>query len=291
MVASLQRLATPLLFVAPILILATTFYFVPVFKAFMLSLQKWLIITGQDPEFVGLANYRELFGERRFKIAFWNTVYYAVGTVPIGVAISLGLALLLDAPIQFKAGFRAIFFIPVIIPRVVVAMIWGFMFGAYGGAVNQILQAFGAEPVRWLANPDTAMNAIIVTSLWGGVGFNMVIFLAGLQSIPNEYHEAARVEGANLWQQFVHITFPLLRPTLLFAVVIATIASFQVFTQVFVMTEGGPAFSTTTLVYYIYVSAFEHFRMGYAAAVAVILFLGLLLLSLIQLRLLRSDYY
>lgn len=287
--APMGRAVSPYLFVAPILILATLFYFIPIAQTIHLSLHQWLIMTGRDPEWVGLENYRQMLMDRRFRMSFRNTWVFAIGVVPLGVAISLGLALLLNMNLRFRAAFRAIVFLPVILPMVVVAMVWGFLFSAYGGVINQMLELLGYRSVRWLSLPSTAMGVIITTSLWKGVGFNMVVFLAGLQAIPREYHEAAAVDGAGALQRFWHITLPLLRPTILFATVIATIGSFQVFTQVFVMTQGGPAFSTSTLVYYIYHSAFENFRMGYASAIAVVLFFILLVLSVLQLWLLRSK--
>ncbi len=286
-----RNAATPYTFVGPIVALAFFFYFVPIFGAFNLSLKRWLITTGRDPEFIGFENYIELFSDQYFYGAFWNTVQFVIGLVPIGIVLSLGLALLLNLPIRFRAGFRAIFFIPVVIPTVVVAMIWSFMFAPYGGVINGLLESLGFQAINWLSNPDTAMNGIIVASLWKAVGFNMVIFLAGLQSIPREYYEAAMIDGATSVKSFFYITLPLLKPTMLFAVVIATIHSFQVFTQVFVMTGGGPAFSTTTLVHYIYLNAFEYFRLGFASTAAVSLFILLLLLTLLQLWLLRSKHY
>ena len=286
--APLGRTASPYLFLAPILLLATIFYFIPIVQTVHLSLHKWLIMTGRDPEWVGLENYRQMLLDRRFRMSFRNTWLFSLGVVPAGVAISLGLALMLDMNLRFRAAFRAVVFIPVILPMVVVAMVWGFLFSAYGGVFNQMLEWLGYPPVRWLSLPSTAMDAIVVTSLWKSVGFNMVVFLAGLQAIPREYHEAAAVDGAGALQRFWCITLPLLKPTVLFATVIATIGSFQVFTQVFVMTQGGPAFSTSTLVYYIYHNAFENFRMGYAAAIAVVLFAILLGLSALQLWLLRT---
>lgn len=286
--AQYGRAASPYAFVAPVLILATLFYFVPIAQTIHLSLHKWLIMTGREPEWVGLENYRQMLMDRRFRMSFRNTWVFALGVVPLGVAISLALALLLDMNLRFRAAFRAIVFLPVILPMVVVAMVWGFLFSAYGGVFNQMLEWLGYAPVRWLSLPSTAMDAVIATSLWKSVGFNMVVFLAGLQSIPREFHEAAAVDGAGALQRFWFVTLPLLRPTVLFATVIATIGSFQVFTQVFVMTQGGPAFSTSTLVYYIYHTAFENFRMGYASAIAVVLFLILLGLTTLQLWLLRS---
>lgn len=284
----LGREAGPYLFVAPILLLALIFYIVPIARSLDLSLHRWIIISGRDPEWVGLENYRQLLSDRRFLISFRNTWVFSLGVVPLGVSISLLLAVLLDLDIRARAFFRAAVFLPVIMPMVVVAMVWGFLFSAYGGVFNQMLGWLGYAPVRWLSMPDTAMNAIIVTSLWKTVGFNMIVFLAALQGIPQEYHEAAAIDGAGPWRRFRFVTLPLLRPAILFALVIATIGSFQVFTQVFVMTQGGPAFSTSTLVYYIYHSAFENFRMGYASAVAIVLFALLLVLTAAQLWLLRS---
>lgn len=285
--APLARAALPYVFVAPILLLATAFYFVPIIQSFVLSLHEWLIMTGRAPEWVGFDNYTQMMRDRRFLTSFWNTWYFSLGVVPAGVAISLALALLLNMNLRFRGVFRTIVFLPVKLPWVPVAMVWAFLFSYYGGVVNQMLEWLGLQPIRWLSQPSTAMNVVIVTSLWKSVGFNMVVFLAGLTAIPKEYHEAAAVDGAGALRRFWFITLPLLRPTILFALVIATIGSFQVFGQVFVMTNGGPAFSTSTLVFYIYHQAFENFRMGYASAIAVVLFVMLALLTALQLWLLR----
>ena len=285
----LRKTLTPYLFIAPILVLASLFYLIPILRAFDLSLKRWLITTGRKPEYIGLDNYSELISDQYFIGSFFHTVHFVLGVVPIGICISLGLALLLNLPIRFRAAYRAVFFIPVIIPTVVVAMVWSFLFAPYGGVINEVLKFIGFQTTDLLSHPDTAMNGIIVTSLWKAVGFNMVIFLAGLQTIPGEYYEAAMIDGANGIARFWHITLPLLMPTMLFAIVIATIGSFQVFTQVFVMTSGGPAFSTTTLVHFIYLNAFEYFRIGYASASAIVLFFVILILSIIQMWILRSG--
>lgn len=279
-----RKLMLPYLFILPIFTLCTIFYLFPIGLAVFLSLHKWMITLGTEPTFIGFKNYLELFNDFYFKKSLWNTLYFTVGRVPVELCIALGLALLLDQKLKFRTGFRAIFFLPVIISMVVVSLLWKFMFDPYTGAINYFLIQLGLKPQGWLTNPKTAMSAIIITTIWKGTGYEMVILLAGLQGIPRMFYEAALIDGANRWNCFRFVTLPLLKPAILFALIMMSISSFLVFSQIFVMTSGGPAFSTTTLVYNIWLNAFEFFNMGYASALACVLFLITIVTAGIQLK-------
>jgi multiple sugar transport system permease protein len=205
------------------------------------------------------------------------------------MAIGLGLALLLNKKIRGLGIFRTAYYLPVITPIVIAAIIWKWVYNADFGLANYYLERLGIidEPLLWLADPQLAMPAVLVMNIWKGVGFNMVIYLAGLQAIPNEYYEAADVDGAGAWQRFRRITFPLVAPTTIFLLIINTIGAMKSFAQIFVMTNGGPpgpGGATTTIVYYIYQQAFVYFRMGYASALAYVLFLLMFVFSLAQFR-------
>jgi multiple sugar transport system permease protein len=274
------------LFLAPDLIGFLSFTLVPVVASLALSVVHWNLIG--SPRFAGLDNYRTAFADPMFwKVAF-NTTYYTVGTVPTGVALSLGLAVLLNRKLRGIVLLRALYFLPVVSSTVAVALVWRWLYEPDFGAINFFLSRFGISPLGWLTTTEWAMPAVILMSVWKGLGYNMVIFLAGLQGIPRHLYEAAAVDGATGWQRFWHVTVPLLSPTTFFVTVVATIGSFQVFSQVYVMTRGGPAEATTTIVYYIYQKGFQEFDMGYASALAWLLFAVIFLFTLVQFRLQRD---
>jgi len=252
----------------------------PVGATFALSFARWELPA--DPEFAGLANYRRLFEDGVFAKVFWNTIYFSAVSVPVGIALSLFLALMLEQKIRFVRFYRAAFFIPVISSMVAIAVIWQWIYNPEFGLLNYVLSWFGIRGPTWLTSTKWAMVAVIITAVWKNLGFNMLIFLAGLQSIPDTYYEAAAIDGARWWARFRHITVPLLAPTTFFVTVMAIINSFQVFDVVYLMTQGGPARSTSVLVYYIYQNAFQFFDMGYASAVAYVLFFVVLFLTLLQ---------
>lgn len=233
-------------------------------------------------EWVGLSNYTELAKDETFLKVFWNTIYFAGISVPAGIVISLFLAVALDQNIRFKKFYRAAFFLPVVSSMVAVAVVWQFIYNPEYGLMNYVLSMIGMRGPDWLTSTVWAMPAVIITSVWKNLGFNMLIYLAGLQGISEDYYEAADIDGARWHQKFLFITVPLLSPTTFFVTVMSFIGSFQVFDTVFLMTQGGPARSTSVIVHYLYENAFKYFSMGYASAMAYILFFMVLVITLIQ---------
>jgi multiple sugar transport system permease protein len=283
-----RREWTAYLFNLPGMILFAFLVAYPVWTSFNLSFREWDILGTEKP-FVGLQNYREVIGDETFWSSIAHSVYFVLGSVPITMAIALGLALLLNSKIRGLGLFRTAYYLPVLTPLVIAAIIWKWVYNADFGLANYYLEKLGLidQPLLWLADKRLAMPAVIVMNIWKGVGFNMVVYLAGLQAIPNEFYEAADVDGAGPWQRFRRITLPLVLPTTVFLLIINTIGAMKVFDAIFVMTNGGPpgpGGATTTVVYYIYVTAFRYFRMGYASALAYILFLLLFVFSFAQFR-------
>jgi multiple sugar transport system permease protein len=225
---------------------------------------------------------------------FWKSMaqtgIFILGLVPLRMAIALGLALLLNQKIGGLAFYRALYFTPVVTSMVAVSIVWLWIFDPSWGVANWILESFGLPPSQWLSDPNSALPSLIVMTIWKTVGFEMVIYLAGLQGIPASLYEAAAIDGAGRWRQFRHITLPLLTPTTFFILVTAVIGAAQIFDQVFVMTQGGPLRSTYVIIYYLYEEAFRFFRMGYAAAIAWVVFAIVLVLTLLQWRFLRRDF-
>jgi ABC-type sugar transport system permease subunit len=266
------------------------FSFVPVGFTVYLAFHSWGLLE-REQRFVGLANFRELLGDGLFWTTLRNTTVYVV-YVPITMAAAIGLALLLNRRRAGVRVLRAIVFLPYVTSMVAIAIVWQWMFNADFGLVNYALHLLGLAPVDWLGSPRFALLSIICVTVWTQVGYQMLIFLAGLQGIPQAYLDAALVDGAGPWQRFRHVTLPLLRPVILFVLVTGIIAGFQVFTLVYMMTEGGPLHSTDVLVYRIYQAAWEFLRFGYASAMALILFAILLAATLAQFRLLgrRIEY-
>ena len=276
------------LFLLPSLVIFGVFVFYPLFFSLWSSFTNWSLIS-PTTKYVGLSNYGTLIQDKRFWNALWNTGYYTLGVVPVGTILALLLAVALNQKVMGVKVFRTILFLPVITSSAIIAIVWTFLFDPDIGLLAYYLSRIGFTSSAWLRDPHYAMPAIILVSLWKNLGFNMVIFLAGLQSIPMSLYEAASIDGANRIQQFFRITLPQLMPTTTFVVVMSVISSFQVFDQVYVMTRGGPLFSTETLVQYIYHHGFETFRMSYASTVAIVLLVLVLLLTLLQLRVLDRD--
>jgi multiple sugar transport system permease protein len=269
------------LFLLPNILGFLVFSSIPVVATFSISLLDWDLIRA--PRFVGLDNYVKLLTDDAvFRKVLFNTAYYVVGTVPAGIVLSLLLALAMNANVRGIAIFRVIFFIPVISASVAVAVMWRWLYNTDYGLINLMLTSIGLKGVPWLASTAWAMPAVILMAIWKTLGYNMVIFLAGLQSIPAHLHEAAAIDGANGFQRFRHITLPLLAPTTFFVLVISVISSFQVFDLAFVLTKGGPGDATNTMVMYIYNQAFQFFHMGYAAAIAWVLFGIIFVITLLQ---------
>lgn len=273
------------LFLLPNMIGFLVFTALAVVASAALSLTKWDLLS--PPEFIGLDNYVTLFTkDPLFRKVMWNTFYFTAVSVPASTIIALGLALLLNTGLRAVPLFRTMYFLPVITATVVVALIWRWFYNPDFGVLNYILWEVGVQnPPNWLSSRKWAMPAIIILSVWKQIGYNMVIFLAGLQAIPQSMYEAASVDGAGPVQRFRNITLPLLTPTTFFVLVITIINALQVFDAVLVLTDGGPANATRTMVYHIWEEAFVFLKMGYAAAVAWILFFVVFLVTLIQWKL------
>lgn len=262
----------------------------PMLASIYLSFTNWRLIG--TARWVGLENYRSmLFEDPRFWKALYNTAYYTLISVPLGTMGSLLLALLMNQKVHGIKFYRTMYYLPVVTSGVATALLWQWIFNPRFGLLNYLLSLVGTSGPDWLVSEVWSKPAFVVMSLWG-IGGSMVIFLAGLQSIPEEFYEAAHLDGASPWQRFRHITFPLLSPTTFFVLVIGIIGSFQIFTSAFVITNGGPADSTLFYVLYLYQNAFQYFRMGYASALAWILFVIILGLTIVQFRLAsRWVYY
>lgn len=264
----------------------------PTIYAFWVSFHKWDPIALNRP-WIGLDNYRELAHDKVFWKAMRNTWIYVLVGVPLGLSISLLIALGLQRIVRWSGFFRSLYFIPYVTSLVAVGWVWRWMYMP-NGLINEVLGWFGISGTNWLGNPATAIYAIIITTVWQGLGFQVVIFLAGLESIPTDYLEAASLDGASGWQQFRDIIFPQLNPTLVFLVVTGVISNLQVFTQVRSMSSqgtGGPLNSTISIVLYVYQKAFQSLpsKMGYASAMTVVLFLIILVITVIQLKVLQRD--
>jgi multiple sugar transport system permease protein len=278
------------LFLAPTMILFGVFTVLAVIYAFYLSFHEWNILEPAKP-FVGLDNYQRLVGDERFGGAIANTLYFTAASVPLTMGLGLLIALLLNNQIRARGFFRTLFYLPVVTPLVIAAIIWKWVYNGDFGLLNYYLIQFGIidEPLLWLADPNLAMPAVIITNVWKSVGFSMVVYLAGLQSIPEDYYDAAKIDGAVGWQRLKDITIPLLSSTTLFLAVVSVLGAFQVFTEIFIMTNGGPLGRTTTIVYHIYQTAFKFFDMGYASAMAFGMFAMMFAFTLVQLRVMRGE--
>jgi multiple sugar transport system permease protein len=253
----------PYLLVSPYLLFVLVFVVFPVLFCFFLTFNKWNIIAPMH--FIGLANYTRLFHDRLFWKAIGNTLKFLLLHIPLQLAVSLFLAQLLNQKIRAIAFFRASFFMPVIVSGVVVTILWQQLFGFDSGLINRMLMATGMNKVGWLVNPDIAIYSIAVMATWKNVGLYVILFLVGLQTVPTQYYEAAKMEGANRWQQFYHITLPMINPTVFMVVILSTIGGFNLFIEPYIMTGGGPLNTTLSAVLYIYKQAFQYYNMGYSA--------------------------
>ncbi len=253
----------------------------PVLASLYYSFTRWNLLS--TPKWQAFDNYIELLTEDPlFWITIKNTAYYVVGTVPTGTVLALFLAIALNQKIRLVAVFRTIYFLPVVSSVVAISVLWLWLYQSDFGLVNEVLRFFGFRGVRWLSSVTWAMPAIMIMSIWHGLGYNIVIFIAGLQGIPQDYYEAATVDGANSWHKFIKITIPLLSPVTFFVLTLSVITSFQVFAQAYVMTKGGPVSATKTIVYYLFIQGFENFHMGYASALAYVLFVIIVSLTMFQ---------
>lgn len=278
---------TGILFVLVPMLLFLVFAAAPMFFACYLSFTQFKIT--RPPTWVGLQNFELILEDPLFLTALKNTTIYAVGVVPSSMALSLLIALLLNQKIRGIVVFRTAFYLPVVTSTVASAVVWMWMFTPDVGILNRVLLALGLARQRWLLDPQLALPSVMLMSVWQSLGYRMIIWLAALQGIPVHLYDAAEVDGAGAWRKFWAITLPLLKPTTFFILVTAVIGSLQVFGSVFVMTNGGPGYATTTIVHQVYRNAFNYLRMGYGAAQAFVLFLIIFALSMVNWFFFRSD--
>jgi multiple sugar transport system permease protein len=277
-----KKAATIAAFLAPSLVPLALFTLGPMAASLGISFLSWDLLT--SPELVGVDNYAELLRDDEFWAAVGHTFYFLGLYLPLVFAGGLGIALALNRGVRGIAVFRSLYFLPVVTSWVVVALMWKWLLDPSGGLVNSALGLVGIDGPGWWTEPAWAMPAVVLATAWKDLGFVMVIFLAGLQAIPQDYYEAAQLDGAGWWPQFRHITLPLLSPASFFVLTISLINGFQVFDQVFVMTGGGPAGATTVIVERIYTNAFRYSEMGYAAAMSWVLFAIVIAVTIFQFR-------
>lgn len=287
---AIEENAIAYLYLLPTMLILGSFSFYPVIKAFLISLTNWNPIS---PKYIGAANYVQLMKDPAFWASLWHTLYFTVATVPTSIALSLGVALLLNQQIRGRSFYRLAFFTPYITTVVAVTMVWSWIFQERFGLMNYLLELVHLPPQAWLNSPRWSMPILVVMSVWKTLGYNVVIFLAGLQNVDPELIAAAKVDGASPRQVFRHVTWPLLSPTTFFVTIISIIGAFKVFTEVFVLygTTPGPLRSAETIVFFIYDQAFHGWHLGYAAAASYVLFAIIFVLTLIQLVVARNRVH
>jgi multiple sugar transport system permease protein len=282
------------LFLTPAVAAILIFFFIPVIAAFVMSFTDFDIYalgSFDTIRFIGLKNYLRLFEDPLFWQSLQNTSYYVILATPLSIAVSLAAALLLNSRlVKFKGIFRLSYFIPYITTLVAVAIVWRFIYHTKFGILNYFLSFFGIEPIDWLGNPYLAMPAIVIMSVWKSFGYNMIIFIAGLQNIPEDLYEAASIEGANAFQKFKEITIPMLAPTTLFVSIITIVGYFQLFAEPYIMTQGGPLNKTLSIVGYMYQEGFRWWNMGYSASISFVLFFIILVVTIIQFKFQKSSF-
>lgn len=273
------------IFILPAVIGTLIFIIIPVICSFGLSFTHWDLLN--PIEFVGFDNYKEIFSEPIFYKIFWNTIVFALSASILGVLIPLVLACILNSKIRGAEFYKTAYFLPFITPMIVIGVVWEWIFDPNIGLLNHVLHLH----INWLYDTNFAMPALIIVSVWKLIGYNMIIFLSALAGISQSMFEASKIDGANAFQTFKNVTVPLLSPTIFFVVIITAISSFQVFDLIYLMTQGGPLDSTNVLVYAIYKNAFEYFNAGKASAIAYVLFVVILVLTLIQWNLRKKLVY
>ena len=261
--------------------LFAAFTIYPVFASFYYSLTKWTNLA-EKGTFIGIDNYINLAGDEIFRTVLVNTFYYTFGVIPLQTVLGLAIAVLLNQNVRLRTVYRAAYFVPVVTSMVAVSMVWQWMYQAQYGIINSFLKALGIEGPNWLFSKTWSMPAVIVMSIWKNVGYSIVLYLAALQGVPEQLYESAHIDGANAWQRFRHITIPLISATTFFIIVLSIIGSFQSFDQIYVLTQGGPGRTTSVIVHYLYQNGFQWFNMGYAAAIAWVLFAILFAFTLLQ---------
>jgi multiple sugar transport system permease protein len=275
------------LFVLPLMIPLTIYWIIPSLASLYFSFTNYNVL--QATRWVGLDNFVQLWDDDLFWRSLRNSAYFTAGNIPLMMVSGLCLALAVDSYVRFRTFFRIVFYLPLVTSTIALSMVWLWLFNPTFGLINLFLGFVGIPPQAWLESTTLAMPSIILMSVWAGVGGPMIIYLAGLQGIPDSLYEAARVDGANGWQTFWHITLPLLNPVTIYVLVSSIIGSFQIFGPIYAMTNGGPAFATTTIVHQIYINGFRYFNMGYASAQAWVLFAILLGLSIVNLRMMTRG--
>jgi len=273
-------------FLAPALTAIFVFFFIPVISAFIISFTDfdiYAIGNYSKFRFTAFDNYIKLFDNSLFWTALKNTLFFVVISGPLSIAVSLGAAMMLNSKlVKFKGIFRLVYFMPVVTTLVAVSIVWRFIYHPEFGLLNYGLSFLGIGKIDWLGDPNWSMPSIILLSIWKNFGYNMIIFIAGLQNIPEELYEAAEIEGANGWQRFIKITLPMLAPTTVFITIITMIGYFQLFAEPYIMTQGGPLDSTLSIVLYMYQEGFRWWNMGYSSAIAFVLFVIILIGTMIQ---------
>jgi multiple sugar transport system permease protein len=278
----LRRLAIGLLFISPWLVHFLVFQLYPMVASIYYSLTAYSVL--KPPIFIGLDNYVVLFtADPRFLTALYNTVYYTVGAVGVGTVAAIGMALLLNMKVRGQAFYRTIFYLPSVVPIVAATIVWLWFLNPQYGVLTTLLRGIGLPTIGWLSDPVWAKPSLILLAIWG-LGNAVVIYLAGLQDIPLELYEAADIDGANPWHKFWNVTLPILSPVILYNLIVGIIGAFQTFAQVYILTAGGPADATLMYLYYLYITAFQFFKMGYASAMAWILFLIIFVCTFIVFR-------
>jgi len=280
--ARLREAGAAYLFLLPTIVGLLLFTAGPVLASAYVSFTRWDLLSA--PRWIGASNYTALLHDHTFWVCVRNTLYYTAVSVPAGTILALLLAMVMNRPLRGISIYRAIYFLPVVSSGVAVALMWQWLYQPDFGLNNQVLGRTSPHmaPIRWLASTVWAMPAIIILSIWQNLGFNMVIFLAGLKGISREYYEAAQIDGAGRWAQFRYVTVPQLSPVTFLVVILSIIGSFQVFDYAYVLTQGGPVDATRTIVYFLFQNGFQWFNMGYAAAIAYILFIMTLVVTAVQ---------
>ncbi|MEK0099595.1 sugar ABC transporter permease [Streptomyces sp. A475] len=282
-----RRRRAGLLMVAPALLHAALWIGLPVVAAVFLAFTSYDVLSA--PKFVGLDNFRDMLGDAVFRKSVLNTVVYTFFTVPFGMALGLLLALALNAGLRARGVFRTAIFLPQVTATVAIALVWLWIYNPRNGLFTTLLSIFGVESPAWLASTTWAMPSVILVGIWQGIGMKMLIYLAALQNLPKELYEAASVDGASKVRQFFSLTLPLLKPATFFVLITSMISAFQSFDQIYILTDGGPANSTTMMTYEIYKSAFREFRVGYACAQSLVLFVLLMAFTLVNRRMMGGT--
>lgn len=276
-------------FLAPALIGLSVFTIYPLLESLHISFTSWDLFS--DKVFVGLKNYIDFFHDSTGRKVFWNTVVFTLLAVPIQIVISFFLAVALNQKIRGIRFFRGAYFLPSIASMVSISIVWQWLFNTDFGIINYVIKLFGGQAIPWLTSPSYSLWTIIIVSCWKGMGYNMMIFLAGLQGVPTTYYEAAEMDGCTGLSRLIRIVVPLIKPTTLYVSITCVINSMQVFDQVMIITGGGPARSSSVLVQYLYENAFDYYKMGYASAIGWVMAIFIFILSIIQFRVMSSSDY